>query len=105
MGSVGILLPDRGALRMVKAGTMPIDRYLADFRADLAHAASGTPNPFAPGRLMYQPGMSFPKLAVSDGDSLLCACKVGAPCHRLEAAPFLVRAGWRVILDGSEVTE
>ncbi len=105
MGSVGILLPDRGALRMVKAGMMPIDRYLADFRADLTHAASGTPNPFAPGRLMYRPGMSFPELAVSHGDSLLCACKVGAPCHRREAAPFLVRAGWRVILDGSEVTE
>lgn len=43
---------------------------------------------------------------VRDGDTLLCACSrdeaaVGR-CHRAFAAPFLVRAGWRVVLDGKE---
>lgn len=42
-------------------------------------------------------------IPVRDGDSILCACAVGAECHRRWAAPFLVRAGWRVLLDGVEV--
>lgn len=44
---------------------------------------------------------------VADGDSLLCACSrtdaAVARCHRAWAAPFLARAGWRVVLDGAEV--
>lgn len=40
---------------------------------------------------------------VADGDTLCCACAKGADCHRRWAAPFLVRAGWRVILDGEEM--
>lgn len=39
---------------------------------------------------------------VHDGDTLCCACARGAECHRRWAAPFLVAAGWRVILDGVE---
>jgi len=48
--------------------------------------------------------------AVEDGDTLLCACaRPGSPrrtheCHLEWLAPFLVRAGWRVVLYGSEVT-
>ena len=41
---------------------------------------------------------------IKDDDTLCCACAKGAECHRRWAAPFLVRAGWRVILDGAEVT-
>lgn len=45
--------------------------------------------------------------AVSDGDTLCCACSVAEAragrCHRTWAAPFLVRAGWRVVLDGEDV--
>lgn len=44
---------------------------------------------------------------VGDGDTLCCACSVAEAragrCHRSWAAPFLVRAGWRVVLDGEEV--
>lgn len=44
---------------------------------------------------------------VEDGATLCCACAVREAlegrCHRAWAAPFLVRAGWRVILDGVEV--
>ena len=42
------------------------------------------------------------------GETLCCSCAVeeanAGRCHRAWAAPFLVRAGWRVILDGVEVT-
>jgi len=58
-----------------------------------------------PSRLAFRAwGVNTPSEPVANGDTLLCACKFGAPCHRREAAPFLVRAGWRVILDGVEVT-
>lgn len=44
---------------------------------------------------------------VRNGDTLCCACSVAESragrCHRAWAAPFLARAGWRVILDGVEV--
>lgn len=47
-------------------------------------------------------------LYVESGDTLCCACSVAEAragrCHRTWAAPFLVRAGWRVILDGAEVS-
>ena len=45
---------------------------------------------------------------VRDGDTLCCACSrveaAAGRCHRAWSAPFLVRAGWRVLLDGAEVT-
>ncbi len=50
------------------------------------------------------PGMGGGMVSnVHDGDTLCCACAKGVECHRRWAAPFLVRAGWRVILDGVEV--
>jgi len=46
---------------------------------------------------------------VADGDTLCCACSAANAardlCHRAWAAPYLVRAGWRVLLDGVEVTD
>jgi len=45
---------------------------------------------------------------VADGDTLCCACSVAEARagrgHRAWAAPFLARAGWRVVLDGVEVS-
>jgi hypothetical protein len=44
-----------------------------------------------------------------DGDTVACACSredaAKGRCHRAFVAPFLVRAGWRVILDGVEVSD
>lgn len=40
---------------------------------------------------------------VRDGDTLLCACAKGKPCHRQIAARLLADSNWRVILDGQEV--
>lgn len=46
--------------------------------------------------------------AVQDGDTACCACSraeaAAGRCHRRWAVPFLRRAGWRVVLDGEEVT-
>ncbi len=49
-----------------------------------------------------------PAYLVPLGSTLCCSCAVAkaaaGECHRAWAAPFLVRAGWRVVLDGEEVT-
>ena len=61
----------------------------------------------APGELLAYcaDGVEAPVL---DGATLCCACSVAEAragrCHRAWAAPFLVRAGWRVVLDGVEVS-
>lgn len=50
-----------------------------------------------------------PDYIVSDGDTLCCACSrddaAAGRCHRVWAAAALVRAGWRVILDGKELDD
>jgi hypothetical protein len=59
----------------------------------------------APGHMTALPGLTC---RVEDGDSLLCACSrdeaAAGRCHRAWAAPWLLRAGWRVVLDGAEVS-
>lgn len=45
--------------------------------------------------------------SVPSGSTLVCACAKAAAdrgeCHRVWAADFLKRAGWRVVLDGREL--
>lgn len=103
-GRVPALLPSAADLLDVKAGRISQALYFLRFNAMMQ---------FTEGRGLLRPGdlvADVPvgggedRVPVSDGDTLLCACAVGAPCHRREAAPFLVRAGWRVRLDGTEVT-
>lgn len=46
--------------------------------------------------------------AVEPGDTLICACSreaaAASRCHRTWAAYLLHAAGWRVVLDGVEVS-
>lgn len=65
----------------------------------------------APGALTFElPWEIGHHQPVKDGDGLLCACaRPGSPrrthpCHLEILVPFLVRAGWDVILDGRRVT-
>jgi hypothetical protein len=52
-----------------------------------------------PGRLRRTlDGVTEP--LVADGAILTCSCAAGVDCHRRWAAPFLIRAGWDVVLDG-----
>lgn len=92
-------VPPFGLLREVKTGIVTEGYYFLELRRrwmrdvdDMVRTLGC--NPHAPGALIVG------EEEVADGDSLLCACAVGKPCHRREVAPFLVRAGWNVMLDG-----
>ena len=103
-GTVHALCPRLGDLDALKAGDIDAGEYFARFRGELDERLSQHSDRLSPGRLMFRGSDGLSPL-VADGDTLLCACAVGAPCHRREAAPYLVRAGWRVLLDGVEVTD
>lgn len=90
-----------------RAGT--VDPHLLDrYREAMAHRWG--PQEYGPelgpGKLWAVPDEG-PMLRVAGGDSLLCACSqedaAAGRCHRAWAAPVLVQAGWRVVLDGVEV--
>lgn len=40
---------------------------------------------------------------VVDGTWIVCTCARGVECHTAWLAPFLARAGWRVVLRGEQV--
>lgn len=104
-GCVPWLTPDGGDLLAVKAGKISGEEYQPRFEEFVnIHATGGR---LAPGRLAVDRvtvGHGF----VVDGDTLCCACSrddaAAGRCHRAWAAEALVAAGWRVILDGEEVT-
>ena len=107
-GVVPDFTPPLSLLRQLKAERVTEDAYFAELtrRWDAGWVRDGS-NPFSPRRLLASPALGE-WVVVADGDSLLCSCSrekaaVGR-CHRATAAPFLFRAGWRVILDGVEVT-
>ena len=81
--------------------------YRAAFDAQLQDAAQR--GELAPGRLVYtvQARADAPRHLVPDGATLCCACSQARAaegcCHRAWIAPFLVRAGWTVRLDGRPV--
>lgn len=103
-GRVGLLVPDALDLVEHQEGRMSLDRYRERFLARVRRDARD--GLLAPGILTWTDGTSLSG-PVLDGDSLLCACSradaAAGRCHRAWAAPWLVRAGWRVILDGVEV--
>ncbi len=74
--------------------------WMRRYRAEYEHHLSQ--NNLAPWRLGVVTDDDFG--FVQDGDTLTCTCAKGVDCHRRWAAPYLVRAGWRVVLDGVEVT-
>lgn len=78
----------------------PVDRYqrrLTSRWSGLLDAGQ-----LAPGRLSATP-WHHPDVPVHDGDTLCCACVTGQDCHRRWAAPFLIAAGWDVVLNGVPV--
>ena len=103
-GRVPVLLPSVADLLDVKAGRITEALYFHRFSAQVeACEASGVLAPGRLGALLTSPTEHADPVA--DGDTLLCSCACGAPCHRRAAVPFLIRAGWRVILDGMEVLD
>lgn len=94
-GVVHALVPRAQWVANAKSGRITFEHYERLLASVWADATLG------PGRLWAQTGNDTTDLV--DGDTLCCACAVGAPCHRRLAAAFLVRAGWRVVLDGVEL--
>lgn len=79
------------------AGDEAFTRYRAAYEAHLSA------QDLRPGHLRVTARMGLERVEVRDGDTLTCTCARNKPCHRRWAAPFLVAAGWRVVLDGEEL--
>ena len=100
-GRVPAIVPPLDWLREALGGTLALEEYRRRYEDRLSGLSF-----LAPGALRADTPPGW--VDVRDGDTLCCACSradaAAGRCHRAWAAPFLVRAGWRVILDGVEVT-
>lgn len=109
-GRVNVLTPQGAEVDLMRAlvgarrsGAGPDPDLLARYRGALE--ARWASLDLSPGSVVVQTltGVGH----VQAGDVLCCACAasevLAGRCHRAWAAPFLVRAGWRVLLDGAEV--
>lgn len=105
VGHVPALTPDRRAPEDVQTGRISQVEYRADFENRLLSEAEVGRHPF-PGQLV---GVTWAgaRVPVADGDTLLCGCSRWAPgrdrahpCHLELTVPYLVAAGWRVVLWG-----
>jgi hypothetical protein len=100
-GAVRVLRPEVADLRAWHNGRIDDAEYQRRFEATMADLVLR--GGLVPGTLLCCAGLDQSVLPVPDGATLLCACARGKPCHRRWAAPYLVAAGWRVVLDGAEV--
>jgi hypothetical protein len=103
-GRVAALVPNPRMLGDYQEGLVELSTYRAMFeRALVQDLEAGL---LAPGTLRWT-GPYPTGGPIEDGDTLCCACSrdeaAAGRCHRAWAAPYLARAGWRVILDGAEV--
>ena len=106
-GFVTALIPDGALMRAAKAELAAgppgpaAARYRAAYEARLLAS-----DVLGPGALVAVKHGDTDR--VTDGSKLCCSCSRAAAaagfCHRAWAAPILARVGWRVILDGVEVT-
>lgn len=100
-GPVPQLTPEESDVRAAKSGAMSVEMYREVYEQRL-RGEDLRPGPLWTRTDDWQE-------SVRDGDTLCCACSRDAAaagrCHRVWAAPALVRAGWRVILDGVEVSD
>jgi hypothetical protein len=106
-GIVVVGTPDASDLDAVRAGTLTTAKYRARCEARWDRWLAG----YGPGILKPWPKQmdGAEVVTVSDGDTLCCACSVAEAregrCHRSWLAPYLVRAGWRVVLDGADTSD
>lgn len=110
-GRVPLLTPRIADFRAVSSGAIDVAEYKRRFI--IGATATG------PGLAMLCGTLEDPAVAsyvgrpteehLADGDSLLCACSRAAAaagcCHRVFCAELLAAHGWRVILDGVEMTQ
>lgn len=121
-GRVISLMPKRELLERTKARIEQVGRaavwpdYVAELREQWNAAllvpgrlSFGVPvAPDANNAIRWDHDYWAARGPVEDGDTLMCSCSVAdadaGHCHRVEAARWLADAGWRVILDGRDVT-
>lgn len=100
-GRVLALTPPANDLADVRSGAMAPETYAAKCEARFRA------QDLRPGQIWAEDASTAAEL-VADGDTLCCACSREAAargeCHRVVAARLLVEAGWRVVLDGEEVS-
>lgn len=111
-GHVVPLMPPIGLFRAAKVGRVLPEEYFAELRK------LWDPSTMGPGQLIYgRPHLQphhpeaydwdgdtwVPINEVQDGDTLVCICGKGKPCHRQLVAEALVAAGWDVTLDGVRI--
>jgi hypothetical protein len=110
-GSVAFLTPELTHLRGLQSGEMSMMEYQFAIEARWEVFAWR----LQPGALLiddqgddHEGIGADPARRVRNGDTLLCACSretaARGECHRTWAARVLAGAGWRVLLDGVEVT-
>jgi len=101
-GTVSRLVPSVLDLTAYQHGHLSIEEYRRKFENHIMMREWR--DLLRPGRLCTEEGV-----VIADGDTLCCSCSkaeaVAGRCHRAWAAPYLVSAGWTVILDGVEVKE
>lgn len=90
---------------MLNAITLRTPTAIATYREAIEARWRADTYCMQPGLLVATNEAEFAGYILADGDTLCCACKVGADCHRRWAAPFLARAGWAVVLDGQPFLE
>lgn len=101
------LLEEALAARGTPSEGDAVAAYRAAFEGQLRDALQR--GELAPGRLGYavERRGNAPRSPVLPGATLCCACSrdrsLAGACHRAWSAPYLLRAGWEVILDGLPV--
>lgn len=98
-GAIQCFRPALQDLHDVKAGRITLDQYRSRTTARFGFDVR-------PGRLAA--ATAGGDVFVDDGDTLICSCKreeaAAGRCHRVWVAYRLRRYGWRVVLDGVELT-
>lgn len=96
--SVPVLKPNLDDLYAVKGQRITFSQYKRRYEDTCPPV-----HQLVPGKLLtdrYEP--------VADGDTLYCACSkadaAAGKCHRVWAAEALAMAGWRIILDGVDLS-
>jgi hypothetical protein len=101
-GNVPVLVPATEMMSAARHGGILFGDYRRLYTGQVRQAHSA----LVPGKLTAFDATLVGHY-VSDGDTLCCACSREkasyGECHRVWAAEALVRAGWRVILDGKEL--
>ena len=111
-GSCSALAPARADLAAIRECSIDLGTYRVRFEARLKESR------LEPHALRFDFGDeeilddgSSPGAHLRDGDTVFCACarpgskaRHNRPCHLEIAVPFLVPAGWDVLLDGRRVT-